>query len=709
MIKLWHSRSFSKKLIFFITVLMLVSSLVIGIFSYIVARNALIEKGKISLKNGVKSAIFLIDHYQNCIDDGLVDVATAQELVKETLLGPMNPDGTRRIESELDFGENGYYIVYDKLGNEVMHPTLEGVNVWHYIDKANTGVPYYFVQDKIFKAQNGGGYTEYTWEYPFSDKLGKKIVYSEIDNHWGWIVTAGSYVSDFDAAAIIILRITILTIIIVLFIGYQTSKAFIISTTRPITRVVDAMKIAETGAFSKVITQDSRDEIGKLTWGFNSLIDAIETAQKNLIKKDDQLLKYAYYDTLSGLPNAYYFKATVSERMEKTYSSAALFLVDIKDFNFINSIYGTAYGDRVIQFLGSIIAEAKFKDTLIARVGGNEFAAWIENIDSNTIDESIANFVEDLKEALVKQNFNAHFEFYISKVIMNPHEEKRSFDTLYKMASTALQFAKNNKQTSISTYTEEMYAKLERESIMIHHAEQAVKNRAFSLYYQSKVDSRTDRITGVECLARWHSTELGFVSPGEFIPILYKANLMNEFSRMIIEMAIADLDILSGKFGADLSVSINIPPTLFYDDDFVSFMEKSISKVGIKADRIILEITEDIFITDFEMIIGRIEAIRSMGIKLSLDDFGTGYSSLNYLTKIQFDEIKVDKSFIDHIMTEPKAYTLFKSIVDIAHAMNSIVIAEGVESMSQVDMIKKAGCFMIQGYVYAIPAPIEEL
>ncbi len=381
MIKLWHARSFSKKLIFFITILLLISSLVIGVFSYIVARNSLIEKGKTTLKNGVKSAIMLIDHYQNCIEDGLVDLETAQELVKEALLGPMNPDGTRSIENEVDFGENGYYIVYDEVGNEVMHPTLEGVNVWHYIDQANPDEPYYFVQDKIVKAQNGGGFTEYTWAYPYSDKLGKKIVYSEEDNHWGWIVTAGSYVSDFDAAAIMILRITILTIIVVLFIGYQTSKAFIVSTTRPITRVVDAMKIAETGTFKQVIVQSSRDEIGKLTKGFNSLIDAIETAQKNLIKKDDQLLKYAYYDTLSGLPNAYYFKATVSELLEKKRSNAALFLVDIKDFNFINSVYGTAYGDRVIQYLGQIIREANFKDTLIARVGGNEFAAWIDNID----------------------------------------------------------------------------------------------------------------------------------------------------------------------------------------------------------------------------------------------------------------------------------------------------------------------------------------
>lgn len=709
MIKLWHARSFSKKLIFFITILLLISSLVIGVFSYIVARNSLIEKGKTTLKNGVKSAIMLIDHYQNCIEDGLVDLETAQELVKEALLGPMNPDGTRSIENEIDFGENGYYIVYDEVGNEVMHPTLEGVNVWHYIDQANTEKPYYFVQDKIAKAQNGGGFTEYTWAYPYSDKLGKKIVYSEEDNHWGWIVTAGSYVSDFDAAAIMILRITILTIIVVLFIGYQTSKAFIVSTTRPITRVVDAMKIAETGTFKQVIVQNSRDEIGKLTKGFNSLIDAIETAQKNLIKKDDQLLKYAYYDTLSGLPNAYYFKATVSELLEKKRTDSALFLVDIKDFNFINSVYGTAYGDRVIQYLGHIITEANFKDTLIARVGGNEFAAWIDNINPETLDESIYAFVDELKDALLKQNFNAHFEFYISKVVVYADDEHKSYEALYKMASTALQFAKNNKQTTIITYTNDMYVKLERESIMLHHVEQALKNKEFSIYYQSKVDTRTNNVIGVECLARWYSDVLGFVSPGEFIPILYKANLINEFSHFIIEKAVNEISLLEDKFGNGVTVSINIPPTLFFDDDFVGFMNRTISESGLAPEKIILEITEDIFITDFEMIISRIDAIRRMGIKLSLDDFGTGYSSLNYLTKIQFDEIKVDKSFIDHIMTDPKAYSLFKSIVDIAHSMNSVVIAEGVESESQVDLIKSAGCNLIQGYVYSIPAPIEQL
>ena len=186
------NRSFGQKLIIFTTGMLFVASIIIGLFSYAVARNALIEKGKTILQNGVKSALILIDDLNKDVESGAITLETAQESLKMYLLGPLNPDGTRQINSQVDFGENGYYIIYSQTGLEIMHPTLEGLNVWDFQDKAKRDKPFYLVQDKIHKAQNGGGFTEYTWTYPYSEALGRKIVYSELDPNWGWVVTAGS-------------------------------------------------------------------------------------------------------------------------------------------------------------------------------------------------------------------------------------------------------------------------------------------------------------------------------------------------------------------------------------------------------------------------------------------------------------------------------------------------------------------------------------
>ena len=700
------TRSLGQILIVYITALLVISTLIIGVSSYSVARNSLIEKGKITLKNGVKSALTMIDLMQIEVEKGHYTVDEAQNNIKEALLGPLNTDGSRQNNSQIDFGMNGYYIVYSIEGIEILHPTLEGVKVWDYIDKAKTETPYYFVQDKIEKGLNGGGYTTYTWEYPYSEKLGEKIVYTEADSEWGWIVAAGSYISDFDRAAFIILQITLLTVLVVVLLGYWISKYTINAITHPISDVVDAMKLAEDGTYTTIDKSPTIDELSRLTKGFNRLTNAIKAAQSNLVKKDDQLLKYAYYDSLSGLPNTNYFRISVSDRMKKVNDKCALLLIDIKDFNFINSIYGTAYGDRLIEHLGKTVIEDRTLSTLVARIGGNEFSAWFEDFDESTFHNRIEKYVHHLKTNLHEAGIHTHIDFYISVATFDPSNDQLDYDDLYKRASTSLQFAKNERQHTIVWYHESMSIKFERESKLLHAAEIALNNKQFALHYQCKVDSISNEITGVESLSRWYDPEEGHISPLEFIPILYRGNLMNRFSMMVIEQSLIDLPKLEEKHQKPLTISINISPSLFFDDAFVPFMKEVIQRHSVNPEKIILEITEDIFITDFEIIVSRIDQLRAMKIKISLDDFGSGYSSLNYLAQLKFDEIKVDKTFIDHIMSDSKAFALFKSIVNIAHSLNCEVIAEGVESIEQVRMINEAGCRMIQGYVYSKPEPL---
>ena len=685
----WQSLSFGQKLILFTTSLLFVACLIIGISGYIVSRNAMIEKGKIILQNGVKSAIMLIDDMNKGVEHGVITLEEAQETIKIYLMGPLKSDGTRQNNNALDFGENGYFIIYSQQGIEIMHPTLEGENVWHHKDKGKSNGGIYIVQNTINTALSGGGFTEYTWEYPYSNRLGEKIVYSELDPNWGWVVTAGSYISDFDKAAMTIIQITITTLSVITIAGYMLANRFIFNLTKPLIQVVDAMKQAETGKYRVVPPYRSNDELGTLIRGFNAMIDSIETAQSNLIKKDDQLLQYAYYDTLSHLPNSNYLKLTMRKRLENLTSESSFLLIDIKDFNVINSIYGSSYGDKLIESIGSEIIDSKLDETIVARIGGNEFAVWIGFGAEEHVEERINSFVEQLKVKLKNLNYVNQLEFYISFVTVGIDDH--DYDMIYQRASIALQFAKNHKITQIVKYRPEMYHNLERESKIMLLAERALLNDDFTVNYQCKVDVKIGRVYGVESLARWQAPEIGNISPNEFIPLLYKANLMTAFSQMIILKSLDDMPKLQALYGELVSISINISPIMFFNDNFVAFMDENIKKRAINPSLVILEITEDVFISDFNLVQNRINEIRHLGMKISLDDFGTGYSSLNYLSKIKFDEIKIDKSFIDNIVTDEIAYSLFMSIVRIAGALDCEVVAEGVETQFQVNLIREGG------------------
>ncbi|MCA0383976.1 MAG: EAL domain-containing protein [Firmicutes bacterium] len=701
-------RSLGKKLIFFTTVLLIFASLSIGLSSYMVARDALIEKGKISLKNGVKSALQLIDEMQIHVADGCMTTEEAQNRAKLLLMGPLDNDGTRKNENEQDFGEHGYYIIYSREGVEIMHPTLEGQNVINFVDKGFGKSDFYLVKDKIEKAENGGGYTEYTWEYPYSQKLGKKVVYSELDSDWGWVVTAGSYISDFNRAASIIVYITFMTIIIIVLIGYYLTKLFMLRITRPITEVVKGLKDAENENYHPVEEVNSNDELKNLTHGFNSMIFAMEAAQKNLIKKDDQLLQYAYYDQLSGLPNAYFFKISVQPRLKSMKTSCALLLIDIKDFNLINSIYGNAFGDRVIEQIGQIVTREKPYNTIIARVGGNEFAMWVEDVDDSQIEYELIGYLSYLKKELSYLNVIHHFDFYMSMVSVKPQHNNDDFDEVYKRAHAALEYSKKYKVMHLNRYHTSMTAALERESKILQHAEQAIKEKAFNVVFQSKVDLESQKVVGVEALARWEIPELGVIRPDEFVPLIVHANLMAPFTKIIIEKSFECIPRFRRLYGEDVTLSINLPPTLFFDNDFMADLKCYLEKWEIKPGTVYLEITEDIFVGDFSIIESRLESIRQMGMCISLDDFGTGYSSLNYLAHMKFDEIKIDKSFIDPITNSDTALALFKSIVAISKALKCEVVAEGVEDMAQVDIIRSNGCRFVQGYVYSKPLSIDD-
>ncbi|WP_379132199.1 methyl-accepting chemotaxis protein [Paenibacillus sp. sgz500958] len=260
------------KLILFTVVLLLLSCLIIGIPSYFVANQELDKQGETILQNGVNMALMLIDAKSTDVKNGVITEKEAQEQVKTYLLGEKNADGTRTLNKKVNLGEHGYFIIYDAKGLEVAHPSLEGKNVWDVTDKS--GNNFYLVRDQIEKAQKGGGFTYYTWTLPNSEATGTKITYSSLDNNWGWIVVAGSYMEDYNKGANKITNLIMMSILIVLVLGVTLSLFFINGITRPLKQLVESMKRIEKGDLSAELSIRRKDEIGIVADGFNSMIKA---------------------------------------------------------------------------------------------------------------------------------------------------------------------------------------------------------------------------------------------------------------------------------------------------------------------------------------------------------------------------------------------------------------------------------------------------
>lgn len=692
----------NKRLLVLTTSLLLVSIITIGYSGYTIAKHQLDLKGETILKNSVKMAKMLIASKYNEVQAGQTDEDTAIESIKETLQGKLQSDGTRLLHHTIDLGKNGYFIIYDLEGNEIMHPTLEGQNVLDVQDPSVEG--FYLVRDQIEQGLNGGGFTYYTWQYPHSEKIGRKVTYSEYDNHWKWIIVASAYTSDFNQGAYDIIKVLIGASAILLALGMIGSKMFVGRITRPIHKVLEGMKAVEKGEYSIISLTNTKDEIGLLTNGYNQMITAINDANEVLEKQAEHIKYLAFYDELSELPNRNQFKKDVDNRIMDIDANGYLLQIDLFEFNMINSTIGFENGNIIIQQIGKSISEISEYAKFVARISGNEFCIWLEDIGIEHIDRILLNLKKNIEQQLNLIEINQNIDFYSTLAIFPDHGN--TFELLYNKASIAMKYAKEGRVLKTFLYEADMELEFDKEIKIRNHLKGAIQNKEISIVYQSKIDILTNTVVGVEALARWFSSDLGFVSPSVFIPAIHQTNLTVEFGDYILTQVLKEYSKLKEKYNENISVSINISPLFFIEKEFVQRVKNKIKAFNIPAEKVILEITEDIFINDFKLVDNIISELKRAGFQISLDDFGTRYSSLNYLMNLKIDELKIDKSFVDQILSDHKAYEMFKIVCSIARIFDYDIVAEGVETIDQLEKISQAGVRTIQGYLFSKPEAV---
>lgn len=336
----------------------------------------------------------------------------------------------------------------------------------------------------------------------------------------------------------------------------------------------------------------------------------------------------------------------------------------------------------------------------MAKVGGNEFAIWIDHLAQDACFRTFSTLINDLKDR--NNPLKKKLEFHASFTIFTYGEE--SFDAAYQKALLTLTYAKSNHLDGLLLlYNDQLAFHFKRKERIKDLLEKAMTQGEITLHYQGKVDARTHDVVGLEALARWTSPELGRVGPNEFIPIIESMNLSAVFGDFVINQVGQDFKRLQKKYHDLVSVSLNISPSHIIDPAIIGTMEVALETYQIPPDQIIIEITEDIIIKGLDEVKPILKALRAMKLKISLDDFGSGYSSLNYLCQLDIDELKIDKSFVDQIESSGRIHILIENIIHLSKQLQVNVVAEGVETKAQNDLLNSLGCYIIQGYYYSKP------
>src|SRR6185436_15040968 len=424
----------------------------------------------------------------------------------------------------------------------------------------------------------------------------------------------------------------------------------------------------------------------------------------------EQAIKHmAYHDDLTGLPNRGLFQEHLAEAVERARSSGefgAMLLIDLDHFKTINDALSHLVGDEVLREVGRLLAETAAGRAFVARLGGDEFVAVLSQTRASPQESAFA--ARRLEEAVTEKLSRP---LTVGERILNvgasigiapfPHSGSTPQDIL-RQADMALYRAKNLGRGTIQFYESPMQEAVDERLKLEKGLREALENDEFTLHFQPQLDL-TGRMVGVEALLRWCYPKMGDIPPSSFIPVAEESGLIHALGTWVLDQACDRLTCWMRAGVSNLSeLSVNVSPWQFTRPDFVQQVAHILVTRGADPRRLTLEITETALLYDLGETIEKLNALREMGLRIALDDFGTGYSSLAHLKSLPFDELKIDRSFVSDLATGTDR-ALVQSIIAIGQYMKIRVIAEGVESSMQRDLLVEMGCECFQGYLFCQP------
>jgi diguanylate cyclase (GGDEF)-like protein/PAS domain S-box-containing protein len=437
-----------------------------------------------------------------------------------------------------------------------------------------------------------------------------------------------------------------------------------------------------------------------------------------------QIRYLAFYDPLTRLPNRRLMLDRMAHALatsERSRRSGALIFIDLDNFKALNDTRGHAIGDQLLVEISIRLQGSVRQGDTVARLGGDEFLVMLEDLDNGGFAAAQAEAVAVkilaalgqpyLLEVAVEGGLRSvvahHCTSSMGISLYCGHQERA--DELIKRADLAMYQAKAAGRNTLRFFDPAMQAAVMARAALEADLRLGLQEKQFVVHYQAQVDG-TACLTGAEALVRWQHPQRGLVAPLDFIPLAESTGLILPLGRWVLETACAQLVAwASNPATAQLTLAVNVSARQFHHPDFVEQVLAILAGSGANPQKLKLELTETLLLDDLDDTIGKMHVLKEQGVGFALDDFGTGYSSMAYLKRLPLDQLKIDRSFVRDVLTDPSDAAIARTIVALGQSLGLMVIAEGVESEEQRDFLASIGCYAYQGYLFGRPVAVEAL
>ena len=472
------------------------------------------------------------------------------------------------------------------------------------------------------------------------------------------------------------------------------------SITRPLNRLTESAARIRNGDYSDKLDLEGTDEIRALADSFNHMREGIAAHER-------EILRLAYEDRLTGLPNRALFNDRLQQAVHAARRNGApltVMMMDLDRFKHINDTLGHAIGDDVLREVGTRLRAALRESDTVARLGGDEFAALLPTGNEERIVEVVRKVLRCMEQPIECNGQSLDVGASIGIACFPEHGDTPG--TLIRHADIAMYLAKAA-NSEFAFYDPDHDGSRQEQLSLLGELRRALERNELVMFFQPKIDLATGRTKGVEALVRWLHPARGIVPPAEFVPFAERTGFVRTVTRCVLEMALRRCGQWLAQ-GIRLQMSVNISVRDLQNPELPDIVASLLASSGVPADLVCLEITESSFMENPQRAVHTLGRLHALGVKLSIDDFGTGFSSLAYLRKLRVHEMKIDRTFIA-AMEEANDLAIVRSTIDLAHNLGLRVVAEGIEDERSLARLRAMGCDEAQGYFMSRPLAEEDL
>jgi diguanylate cyclase (GGDEF)-like protein len=608
----------------------------------------------------------------------------------------------------MHYDGNNYFFIWDLNGKGIAHgaqPALEGRTFINSPDADKNPVVAYMVARLVEVAKSDRREGVSTYRIPRRGQTVPldKIAYSRLFEPWGWSIGTGAYVDDIDATyrnrAFSVLGVFLCLISLAGLITYLVGRDMARAMNRLSSRVTSVARGELDGEVPDV---ERSDEIGAMARALLVLRDTSREAAELRL------------DQLTGLPT----RKLLMDRLRqvkalsaRTGTYAGLMLIDMDRFKSLNDTHGHDAGDLLLREVARRLTAALRDSDTVARLGGDEFVVVVSDVGAT--EEAAVGAIELVSKKLmavltqpyllgsITHTSTASLGITLFSGTATPADE------LLKQADLAMYKAKDSGRNVCRFFDAHMEASVEERETLERELRDGIGLGQFQLHYQPQVGA-CGNLKGAEALVRWNHPRRGLVPPSDFIPVAEETGLILPLGRWVLETACRQLAAWAERpETADIKVAVNVSARQFQQADFVAEVVGILKMTGADPHRLTLELTESLLVQNVDDVIRKMSELKLEGVSFALDDFGIGYSSLYFLKRLPLDQLKIDRSFVRHVLTDPNDAAIANMIVALGQTLGLEVLAEGIETAAQRDFLSSSGCYYYQGYFFSRPLPLD--